>query len=152
MKLLNRVTPLLLALLLSLTACQTTAAAVGGIPETQGQFSDIPAGASYAPAVAWCVEQGLMNGVGAGRFDPNGTLNRSMLATVLYRAEGRPTVTGAPAFTDTRTDSWYSDAMVWANGEGLLMGYGNGLFGTTDPVSQEQLKVVMDRYMGRGNT
>lgn len=152
MKLLNRVTPLLLALLFSLTACENTAAAVSGVPETQGQFTDIPSGAPYITAVTWCVEQGLMNGVGAGRFDPNGTLNRSMLATVLYRAEGQPAVDGAPAFTDTKADSWYSDAVVWANEEGLLMGYGGGFFGTADPVSQEQLKVVMDRYMGRGNT
>lgn len=150
MKLLNRVTPLLLALLFSLTACENTAAAVSGITETQ--FTDIPTGAPYVTAVAWCVEQGLMNGVGAGRFDPNGTLNRSMLATVLYRAAGQPAVTGDPAFTDTKADSWYSDAVVWANKEELLMGYGGGFFGTTDPVSQEQLKVAMDRYMGRGNT
>lgn len=152
MKLLNRVAPLLLALLISLTACQTTAAAVSGTSGTQEQFTDIPAGAPYASAVAWCVEQGFMNGVGAGRFDPSGTLNRSMLATVLYRAEGQPAVAGTPTFADTKAGSWYSDAVVWANEEGLLMGYGNGLFGTTDPVSQEQLKVVMDRYMGRGNT
>lgn len=151
MKHLNRMMTLLLALLFTLTACENTAVAVSSDPP-QGQFADVPADATYAAAVTWCVEQGLMNGVGNNEFDPDSTLDRSMLATVLYRAEGSPAVTAAPAFTDTQADSWYADAVVWANEEGLLMGYGNGLFGTTDPVSQEQLNVIMDRYMDRGNT
>lgn len=152
MKRMNRVTPFLLAFLLTLTVCGNTAAAAGNTPEAQGHFSDIPAGATYASAVAWCVEQGLMNGVGDNKFNPTGTLDRATLATVLYRAEGQPAVTATPAFLDVQAGSWYADAVVWASGEKLLMGYGNGLFGSTDPISQEQLKVVMDRYMGRGNT
>lgn len=152
MKRLNRMTTFLLTLLIPLTACGNTAAAVSGALTAQAQFSDIPADASYALAVTWCVEQGLMNGVGNNEFDPDGALDRSMLATVLYRAKGSPTVTAAPAFADTQADSWYADAVVWANEEGLLMGYGNDRFGTTDAVSQEQLKVVMDRCMGRGDT
>ncbi len=152
MKTKTRIIPVLLSLVLALTACGNTTAAVSGAPTAQTQFTDIPADAPYAAAVTWCAEQGSMNGVGNNKFDPNGTLDRSMLATVLYRAENSPAVAGSPTFTDTQADSWYSDAVVWANEKGLLMGYGNGLFGTTDPVSQEQLKVVMDRYMGRGNT
>ncbi len=148
----KRMATLLLALLFTLTACENTAVAVSSEPAAQGQFADIPTDAPYAAAVTWCVTEGLMNGVGNDTFDPNGTLTRAMLATVLYRAEGSPSVTGNPAFTDTQADSWYADAVVWVNEEELLMGYGNGLFGTTDPVSQEQLKVVMDRYMGRGDT
>jgi len=147
-----RIMPVLLSLVLVLTACGNTAAAVSSAPVTPAQFSDIPADAVYTPAVEWCAEQGLMSGVGNDKFDPNGTLTRAMLATVLYRAEGTPTMTAAPVFHDTQAGSWYADAVVWANEEELLMGYGNGLFGTADPVSQEQLTVVMSRYMGRGDT
>ncbi len=113
-------------------------------------FTDVPADADYTDAVAWCYEKGLMNGVSDTSFDPEGTLTRAMVATVLYRAEGEPAVTGAPAFTDVRADRWYSDAIVWANAQGIVQGYGNGLFGTTDPVSVEQLEVMVGRYTGNG--
>lgn len=95
MKRMNRVTPFLLAFLLTLTVCGNTAAAAGNTPEAQGHFSDIPAGATYASAVAWCVEQGLMNGVETDRFDPDGALERSMLAITTSTAG-----TKSPTFTN----------------------------------------------------
>lgn len=112
-------------------------------------FSDVPANADYAQAVAWCQENGLMAGVGVGRFSPEGTLTRAMLATVLYRANGSPDVSGTPRFTDVKSGEWYSNAVMWADREGLLLGYGRNLFGTNDPVTVEQLDVVMGRYMGQ---
>lgn len=112
-------------------------------------FSDIPADADYAKAVEWCVENGLMNGVGGGgRFAPDGAMTRAMLATVLYRQAGSPAVTGAPGFTDTLPNVWYSDAVVWASGKRILLGYGNRLFGVNDPVSREVLTVAMARQKG----
>ncbi len=159
----KRFMSLLLVLMLSLTACgpSTTAAnaeptssaqgaeAASSAPQT-GSFSDVPADADYAQAVEWCREEGLMNGVSADRFDPDGTLTRSMVVTVLYRAEGEPAVTAAPAFPDTQADAWYADAVAWAADTGLVEGYGNGLFGTDDPVSVEQLDVILGRYTGDG--
>ena len=111
-------------------------------------FSDIPAGAGYAAAVDWCREKGLMQGVAANRFDPNGTLTRAMVAAVLYRDAGEPAVSGAPAFTDTQSNVWYSNAVTWANEKGIVYGYGGGLLGTNDPVTREQLDVMIRRYNG----
>ena len=112
-------------------------------------FTDVSADADYAQAVAWCVENGLMNGVNDGAtFDPDGSMTRAMLATVLYRQAGSPAVTGAPGFTDTQPNVWYSNAIVWANQKNLLRGYGNGIFGVNDPVSREMLTVVMARQKG----
>ncbi len=113
-------------------------------------FTDVPADADYAPAVEWCRENGILNGVGGGRFDPEGTLTRAMLVTALYRAEGEPTVSGAPAFTDAKADAWYSNAVAWANENDIVQGYGDGRFGTSDPVSVEQLAVILGRYTGDG--
>lgn len=118
----------------------------------ENSFTDIPADADYAAAVAWCQEKGLMQGVAANRFDPNGTLTRAMVATVLYRAAGEPTVTGAPAFTDTQAGQWYSNAIAWANESKIVAGYGNGIFGTNDPVTREQLDVMIRRYNGENPT
>ena len=113
-----------------------------------GSFSDVSADAAYAPAVEWCREQGLMDGVSADRFDPEGTLTRGMLAAVLYRAAGTPAVTASVNFSDVQAGSWYADAVLWASGGGLLQGYGGGLFGPSDPVSVEMLDLVMARYRG----
>ncbi len=151
------------ALCLSLTACGGSAAQArepdapapggSGVPlssavRSASAFADVPADADYAEAVVWCYDNGLMNGVSADRFDPNGTLTRAMVATVLYRAEGEPAVTGTPAFTDTQAGTWYSNAVVWATDRGIVQGYGDGLFGTDDPVSVEQLEVMIGRYTG----
>lgn len=111
-------------------------------------FSDVPADADCAKAVAWCQENGLMSGVGNNRFHPEGTLTRAMMSTVLYRANGSPSVSGAPSFTDTQAGAWYSDAVVWSATNGILQGYGNSLFGTNDPVSREQLATILWRYDG----
>ncbi len=153
----------LLALMLLLTACGTNTAAANtetgssaqgaeasALAAQAGNFSDVPSEADYAPAVDWCRENGILNGVGEGRFAPEGTLTRAMLVTALYRAAGEPAVSGAPAFTDTQADTWYSDAVAWANENGIVKGYGGGLFGTNDPVSVEQLDVILGRYTGNG--
>lgn len=136
----RRIIPLLLALVLALSVFPAVLA-VGG-------FSDVPAGAAYAEAVEWCREQGLMDGVSAARFDPEGTLTRAMLSAVLYRAAGTPAVTASANFSDVQAGSWYADAVLWASGGGLLQGYGGGLFGPNDPVSVEMLDIVMARYRG----
>lgn len=134
----------LLALLMILTACGASS------PAANSGFSDVPAGADYAPAVAWCRENGILNGVGDGLFAPEGALTRAMLVTALYRAAGEPAAGGAPAFTDTEPGVWYSAAVAWANENGIVRGYGNGLFGTDDPVSVEDMEVIMGRYLGDG--
>ena len=131
---------LALIMLLQITACAAQAAPA---------FADVSADAPYAMAVAWCAEKGLMNGVEDGtNFDPNGSMTRSMLATILYRQAGEPEVNGTPDFTDAKSGLWYSNAVTWAAEKELLRGYGNGLFGVDDPVSREMLQVVIARQNG----
>lgn len=143
MKKLQKVSVLLLVLtiLFQATACVANA--------KDSAFADVPPDADYAQAVAWCAENGLMNGVGDGTaFDPDGSMTRAMLATVLYRQAGEPEVSGSPDFTDALPNVWYSDAVAWAAENQLLRGYGNGLFGVNDPVSREMLQVVIARQNG----
>ncbi len=111
-------------------------------------FSDVASDAWYAQAITYVQENGLMSGVGTGRFDPDGTTSRAMLATVLYRASGSPSVSGGTHFTDTAPGSWYTDGIDWATRNGLVVGYGNGLFGTNDPVSREQIATILWRHAG----
>ena len=139
----KRLTALMMAVILIMLLAVTALAAV----EDTG-FADVPSDADYAQAVAWCKEHGLMQGTSATAFSPDSTLTRAMVVTVLYRAAGEPVVNGTLAFTDTQVNQWYSNAVLWANGQGIILGYGNGLFGTNDPITQEQLDVIIRRYKG----
>ena len=131
---------LVLVMVFQVTACAAQAAPV---------FADVSSDADYAQAVAWCAEKGLMNGVEDGtNFDPDGSMTRAMLATILYRQAGEPQVNGDPGFTDALPNVWYSNAVTWAAEKQLLRGYGNGLFGVDDPVSREMLTVVISRQNG----
>lgn len=135
----KRILSLLLALVL------LPAAALAAEPSP---FRDVPQSASYAAAVAWCAENGLMNGMEEGVFAPDGSMTRAMLATVLYRQAGRPQVDAGAGFADVPPGAWYADAVAWAARSGLLRGYGDGNFGPELPVTKEMLDVVMARQKG----
>ena len=55
------------------------------LTEGDGLFSDVPADAWYAPHVSAAARLGLVEGVGNGRFDPEGTVTCQQLITVLGR-------------------------------------------------------------------
>lgn len=141
----NRLKKTLAALLAA--ACLTAIFPSAFAAETR-TFSDVPSDAPYASAVEYVVEQGLMGGTSAATFDPDGPLTRAILATILYRAVGSPAVYGNCGFTDTRPGQWYSDAVTWADGAGVMQGYGNGRFGLDEPVTQEQLMILLARFQG----
>ena len=113
-----------------------------------GVYTDVPDGAWYAEAVETLRVQDIMNGVGNGRFDPDGTFTRAALATVLYRMAGSPAVTSEDAFSDTETGKWYSDAVLWALQNQVVNGMGGGRFGTNEPTTQEQFITMLWRDAG----
>ena len=86
-------------------------------------YADVDAGAWYADAVAYVSENGLMSGTSATRFEPGSTMTRAMLATVLYRAAGSPSLAdenlGYP-FADVPGGSWYADGIYWARLNGIV--------------------------------
>lgn len=107
MKIQKRFAALVLTLALAIGLTTSAFAAV----EDTG-FSDVAADAWYAEAVIYCREHNLMAGTGNNQFAPEDNLTRAQLATVLYRIEGTPAVSGTDAFTDTPDSVWYSDAVL----------------------------------------
>lgn len=83
----------------------------------QLKFSDVPADAYYADAVAWAVKNGITEGTGNGTFKPKATCTNIQILTFLYRAAGRPAVTTTSPFT---VASWAQDAVNWAYEKGLI--------------------------------
>lgn len=143
MRKLKKLAALFIAAALTLSMSTTAFAAL----DDTG-YADVDANAWYADAVVYCRDNGLMNGTSDTAFSPDETMTRAMLATVLYRLAESPAVSGSDSFTDTVEDSWYSPAVLWAAQNGIVTGYGDGLFGTDDPVTREQIAAIMWRYAG----
>lgn len=111
-------------------------------------FADVNGNAWYAEAVQYVNDNGIMSGTGNNEFSPQENTSRAALAAVLYRAEGSPAVDVQNEFVDVDSDAWYTDAVSWASTEGIISGYGNGLFGINDPVTREQIAAILWRYAG----
>lgn len=109
-------------------------------------FGDVDDGDWFAGAVRFVYESGMMNGVSETDFAPHATTSRSMIVTILYRLEGEPVVDDAMDFNDVAGDAYYAEAVRWAASEGIVGGYGGGLFGSDDAVTREQLAVILYRY------
>lgn len=111
-----------------------------------GRTNIITSGAWYYEAVQFVQENGLMNGYSNGRFGPNDPLSRAQLAQILFNKEGRPGVNDLLDFSDVSGEAWYAEAVRWAANQGIVSGYGNGKFGPNDPITREQLAVMLWRY------
>lgn len=91
--------------------------------------------------------RGLFVGIGDGKFDPNGDMTRAMFVTVLWRLAGEPETAETKEFRDAVPGSYYSEALAWAAGNGLVNGYGNGIFGVNDNITREQMCVIFARFL-----
>lgn len=111
-------------------------------------FADVAQGAWYYEAVQFAQEEGLMSGYSDGRFAPYDNLSRAQLAQILFNKEGRSAVNGPMTFSDVDSSAWYAEAIRWAASQGIVSGYGNGNFGPNDPISREQLAMMLWRYSG----
>lgn len=109
-------------------------------------FTDVKSGNWFYDAVKYAYAQGLMTGTSATTFAPNGTINRAMIVTVLYRLEKSPAVTGASKFTDVPAGQWYSDAVAWAAANKIVNGYDETTFGPMNAVTREQMAAILFRY------
>lgn len=91
-------------------------------PENSGSFSDVPASAYYAKAVAWAVENGITTGTGDGMFSPDAVCTRAQAVTFLWRYEKATVASRSNPFTDVAADSYYADAVLWAVKEDITKG------------------------------
>lgn len=109
-------------------------------------FADAAPTAWYHDGVHYCLENGLMRGVSGGKFLPDGITTRAQLVTILWRLEGGPETNGAVRFGDVAGGAWYTQAVRWAAGCGVVKGYDNGCFGPDDAVTREQMAAILYRY------
>lgn len=111
-----------------------------------GKMTDVPKNIWYHDAVDYMMKRGHMKGVSSTSFDPEGTVTRAQLVTVLYRIAGEPKVEGKHPFTDVSNGQWYSDAITWASRNGVVNGVTQTTFAPDSPVTREQIAVLLYRY------
>ncbi|MGN8896422.1 InlB B-repeat-containing protein [Flavonifractor sp. HCP28S3_F3] len=108
-------------------------------------FTDVGEEDWFYDSVSYVYVRELMTGISDTLFAPDQHLTRGMITTVLWRLEGSPAGTGT-VFTDVAEDAWYAQAVRWAAAQGIVEGYGNGMFGPEDDITREQLAAILYRY------
>ena len=109
-------------------------------------YTDAAPTAWYHDGVHYCIDNGLMQGVSSTQFLPDGSTTRAQLVTILWRLEGAPAARGDETFLDAADGAWYTAAVRWAAGEGIVRGYGDGHFGPDDAVTREQMVAILYRF------
>lgn len=127
-------------------AYQTVSTAAADCPSSD--FDDLDTSQWYHRYVDYAIEHGLLTGTGGRSFSPDGTLTRAQVVTVLWRMEGERKVSAALNFTDVAQGQWYTEAIRWAVSQKIMEGKGDGTFGPNDPITWEQLAVILYRYAG----
>ena len=118
--------------------------------KSQGSgFTDVSNDAWYLTGVRYAAANGLMNGVGGGRFAPDAPLTRAQIVTILHRLAGSPDP-GAESshFRDIPDGKWYTEAVIWAADQGIVYGYRDGRFHPDREISRQELVTILYRYCG----
>ena len=108
--------------------------------------ADLTGGATwFENAQNWAKEKGISDGT-----NPNGTINRAQMVTMLWRAMGQPAPTAAATFTDVSADSYYAQAVAWAIENGITTGVGGGRFDPNSTCTRGQIATFLYRlYLSR---
>ena len=133
---------------LLLAACEVSGTVavyqVGGAALSVLPFTDVEA--QDAQAVRYVYENGLMAGVTETQFAPDQTLTRGEMTSILWKLAGSPQVAAdAAGFVDT-AGADCAGAVAWAADNGVVSGYGDSRFGPADPVTREQMSLMLLRY------
>ena len=109
-------------------------------------FLDVPTDAWYYAVVDQIVSSGVMNGVGSWRFDPQASMTRAALVSVLCRISGDYAPPWQTGFEDVESGSWYEPAVGWAVREEIVNGVSENRFDPNGVLTREQAAVVLARY------
>lgn len=100
----------------------------------------------FYPYVQYVTEKEYMVGVSDDLFAPTMEMSRAMFVTILYRLDGAVS-TSENAFTDVPDNTWYTQAVNWAAENKIVSGIGNNKFAPEDPITREQMCVIMTNFL-----
>ncbi|BCG60560.1 S-layer homology domain-containing protein [Paenibacillus sp. URB8-2] len=116
-------------------------------------FSDVKKTDWFAPYVAVAAEKGIINGRGASKFDPNATITRAEMATMISRAlksvhnlkDSGTSATALSVFSDSaKINSSLKDGVAFAASKGLIIG-NSGKFNPNNTATRAEAAVIIYR-------
>ena len=116
------------------------------------RFTDVNDDAWYAKGVYWAAENGIVKGVGDGRYLPEGPVTREQMAAIFHRYAGYKgydvTAQGdLSAFTDAASvGDWAREALIWAVDKGLINGMGDGTVNPRGTATRAQTAAILMRF------
>lgn len=108
-------------------------------------FSDVPAGASYGPALNWARAHGVVGGYPDGTFRPRNTVTRAQVVMMLWHAAGDPPGSPAHGFADVGPTAWYRRGLDWAVAQGLVTPFPGNTFRPDREVTRSQVVTMLYR-------
>lgn len=108
-------------------------------------FADVTRRDWYYGGVKSLYDQGLLQGVSRHRFAPDAPAQRAAAVTVLYRAAGKPAVSGPTGFSDVPASAWFAKAVRWAEERGIAQGDAPQRFSPDRGVSRQELALFLFR-------
>ena len=115
---------------------------------TAASYTDLSSSSWYYEAVSYVIEAGLFRGLSDTEFGPEEDMTRSMFVEVLAElADINLSLYGVPSFSDVTAETDGYQAISWATQCGIVTGYNDGTFGPDDPITREQLCVLLNRYL-----
>lgn len=113
------------------------------------EFTDVPKDAWYHDYVYDLVYRGVVNGMTATTYEPEGKLTRAqfvkLLACSLEEAETLKTYEGQHPFTDSE-GHWAETYIAWAKDKGIVEGVSATEFDPEAPITREQMATIFGRY------
>ena len=109
-------------------------------------FTDVDVKDWYYDAVMYATENKLINGISETSFGPDMNLTRAMLVTMLYRNENEPAIEKNIPFTDVDTNSYYANAVIWAQANRIVSGISESEFAPDLSITREQIATIIYRY------
>ena len=135
----KRIVALLAAVCLSISLISVNAFAAP-------KFKDVSSNQWFYKYVMGIVDKGIMTGTSSDTFSPNSLVTRAQVAQTLYAMSGKPSVTKSSGFKDVPTGKWYSNAVSWAAGVGVVSGYPDKTFKPNQNITREQFATVLYSY------
>ncbi|MCC8077159.1 MAG: S-layer homology domain-containing protein [Oscillospiraceae bacterium] len=110
---------------------------------SEKRFSDLD-GTDCAAAVYALAAQGILDGMGDGRFAPEGGMTRAQFAAAVVRALDLTAETDGE-FSDVAPEAWYAGYVNAAAAFGIAEGVGGGAFDPEGAVSRQAAAVMLTR-------
>lgn len=108
-------------------------------------FTDVKSDAWYYDAVNYVTNKNIFKGTDKG-FEPDSTMTRAMLVTVIHRLDGEGETAENVSFADVSADMWYTKSVNWASSNNIVNGITEESFNPDGNITREQLAVILYRY------